>query len=181
MLPKRGVIAIVTTALGLALLLSFRTSPAPGLARGAGVAAVGSAAGPASVPAASAAAPADASQPSLQPDAGGPATGSTPTATPAPAAAAKANGTVMGQPVDTPYGTVQVQVTFTGGRIADVQAIQLPVDRMRSAMISRSVAPLLRTEALSAQNARIDLVSGATYTSEGYAESLQSAIDQAHG
>ena len=78
------------------------------------------------------------------------------------------------------FGTVQVQVTIVGGKIQDVQALQLPQDRRRSAEISQYAAPILRQEALSAQSAQIDLVSGATYTSEAYAQSLQSALDQAH-
>ena len=77
------------------------------------------------------------------------------------------------------FGDVQVQVTFSGRKITDVKALQLPSDRARSAQISNFAAPYLRTEALQAQSAQIDLISGATYTSESYAQSLQSAIDKA--
>ncbi len=73
-------------------------------------------------------------------------------------------------------------MTIAGGKIADITALQLPFDRQRSAEISQIVEPMLRSEALTAQSAQIDLVSGATYTSDAYAQSLQSALDQAaHG
>ncbi|MDP9483029.1 MAG: FMN-binding protein, partial [Chloroflexota bacterium] len=74
---------------------------------------------------------------------------------------------------------VQVQVTIANGQVADVIALQLPADRSRSAQISQYAEPILRSEALQAQNAQIDLVSGATYTSDAYAQSLQGALDQA--
>ena len=78
------------------------------------------------------------------------------------------------------YGDVQVRVTLRGHQIIDVQALQLPHDRSRSASISNFSGPILRREALQAQSAQIDLVSGATYTSESYAESLQGALDKAN-
>lgn len=76
------------------------------------------------------------------------------------------------------YGSTQVQVTITNGRIISVTALQLPTGG-RSGQISQYVEPVLSSEALSAQSANIDIVSGATYTSEAYAQSLQSALDQA--
>ena len=69
----------------------------------------------------------------------------------------------------------------SGGRITDVQALRLPFDRQRSNEISQFVEPILRSEALQAQSAQIDTVSGATYTSDAYDMSLQSAIDRAGG
>jgi uncharacterized protein with FMN-binding domain len=77
-----------------------------------------------------------------------------------------------------PYGTVEVQITVSNGKITDIQAVSLPT-RGRSGEISNYVAPILASEALKAQSANIDIVSGATYTSEAYAQSLQSALDQA--
>ena len=88
---------------------------------------------------------------------------------------------MTGDDVPNQFGDVQVQVTFSGGKITDVKALQLPFDRRRSAEISQFVEPYLRSEALQAQSAQIDLISGATYTSDSYAQSLQSAIDKAHG
>ena len=80
--------------------------------------------------------------------------------------------------VNTRYGPVQVEVTIKGGKITDVQALQLPYDRQYSAEISAVRRRLPAAEALQAQSANIDIISGATYTSEGYARSLQSALDQ---
>jgi uncharacterized protein with FMN-binding domain len=90
------------------------------------------------------------------------------------------SGQLTGQAVQIPFGTVQVQVTMQNGVITDVQALQLPNDRGHSAEVSSYAGPILRTEALQAQSAQIDSISGATYTSYGYQQSLQSALDQAH-
>jgi uncharacterized protein with FMN-binding domain len=87
---------------------------------------------------------------------------------------------VSGAPVMTPYGTVQVRVTLRGGRIVSITNLALPFDRSHSQELSQVAGPLLRSEALKAQSANIDVVSGATYTSDGYAQSLQSALDKAH-
>jgi uncharacterized protein with FMN-binding domain len=92
--------------------------------------------------------------------------------------AAKGSGTFTGALVPDPYGEVQVQVTLVGGKITDVTAVHLPTEG-RSGYISQNVAPILRGEAISAQSASIDTVSGATYTSQAYAQSLQSALDAA--
>ena len=88
--------------------------------------------------------------------------------------------TVAGAAVMTEYGPVQVRVKVRGTRIVSIDNLALPFDRSRSQEISRIAGPLLRSEALQAQSARIDVVSGATYTSDGYAQSLQSALDRAH-
>lgn len=93
-------------------------------------------------------------------------------------AAANGSGTFTGAVVQDPYGQVQVQVTLVGGKITAVTALQLP-SQGRSGFISQSVAPILQGEAISAQSGKINTVSGATYTSEAYAQSLQSALDQA--
>jgi len=96
----------------------------------------------------------------------------------APSPSAIAQVVLTGQPVDTQFGTIQVQVTVQGTQILDVQPLQLPSDRARSARISQLAAPMLHDEVLQAQSAHIQLLSGATYTSEAYAMSLQSALDQ---
>jgi uncharacterized protein with FMN-binding domain len=84
---------------------------------------------------------------------------------------------LLGKAYDVSYGVVQVKVTISGTKITDVTAVSLP-EGGRSGDISQYAAPQLRTEALSAQSAHIDSVSGASYTSAGYAMSLQSALDQ---
>jgi uncharacterized protein with FMN-binding domain len=85
---------------------------------------------------------------------------------------------VDGPVVSTRFGDVQVEVVVASGKVTDVVALELPTGR-RSGQISQYAAPVLRQEALQAQSAKIDLVSGATYTSDAYAQSLQAALDQA--
>jgi len=85
----------------------------------------------------------------------------------------------MGDDVQTRYGDLQLKVTFDGTRIAAISAERLPSHSQRSQQISRNAEPRLRQEALQAQSAQIDTVSGASYTSDGYRQSLQSAIDRA--
>jgi FMN-binding domain len=86
--------------------------------------------------------------------------------------------TIDGPVINTRYGPVQVEIHVDGGRIASISALELPSGG-RSGMISSYVEPVLQSEALSAQSASINLISGATYTSIGYARSLQAALDQA--
>jgi len=86
---------------------------------------------------------------------------------------------VDGPVITTNYGNVQVRATLNGKRLIDIQALQLPKDRSRSVRISQNAGPRLRSEALQAQSAHINLVSGASYTSQGYIDSLQGAIDRA--
>ncbi|MDQ0375828.1 FMN-binding protein [Cellulomonas humilata] len=86
--------------------------------------------------------------------------------------------TVVGSSVQTRYGPVQVSVTFTAGQITDVQTLQVPGGHHESVQINARAAPILAQEVVDAQSAQIDTVSGATYTSEAYAQSVQSAIDQ---
>ncbi|MGW5718643.1 FMN-binding protein [Amycolatopsis sp. NPDC003865] len=92
-----------------------------------------------------------------------------------------ATGTFTGDAADTRYGPVQVRITVAGGRITDAEAIDYPQESGRDVRINSAAVPELNQEALQAQSAQIDTVSGATYTSEGYQRSLQSAIDRAHG
>ncbi len=89
------------------------------------------------------------------------------------------SGRFSGPVVQIPFGNVQVQVTIQGGRIVDVQPLQMPTAHMLSQQIAAYAAPILRQEVLQAQSAQINLISGATYTSEAYAQSLQGALDQA--
>lgn len=117
---------------------------------------------------------------------GRPGPGRATTAAGAPASTARPTGapagaltrTVLGTAEDVSYGTVQVSVKLRHGRIVDVTAVQLPSGG-RSSQLAAYSAPLLRQEVLAAQSARIDTVSGASYTSQGYAQSVQSALDAA--
>jgi uncharacterized protein with FMN-binding domain len=87
---------------------------------------------------------------------------------------------VNGASVDTPYGPVQVQITLSNHHIVKAEAIDYPRGSGRDQEINSYAIPQLDQETLQAQSAQIDTVSGATYTSEGYRGSLQSALDSAH-
>ena len=107
--------------------------------------------------------------------------GSTPSSGSAPSsgtgtAAAK---TVTGDAADTRYGPVQVKITVKDGKLTGVDAVEYPEQDPRDAQINAYAIPALNQEAVAAGNAQIDVISGATYTSEGYVSSLQSALDQA--
>ncbi len=163
---RRAVTAVILTLIGLGALATFRSSPgvprsssALRLKRG-GVAAAAPPGGTVTT----------------TPRAGraGPVAGTTPTTR------AAARRTVDGDPFDNPYGTVQVRVTLQGTKIVDVTPLQMPVDRQYSAELSQQAAPLLLQEALQAQSAQINILGGASYTSQSYAQSLQSALDKAH-
>jgi uncharacterized protein with FMN-binding domain len=88
------------------------------------------------------------------------------------------SGTATGDAVFVRWGNVQLKVTAKNGTITNIEALQLPNGDNRSFMISQQVEPMLRQQALAAQSARINGVSGATFTSTGYVQSLQSALDQ---
>ncbi len=91
---------------------------------------------------------------------------------------AQPSGTATGDAIDAQYGMVQVKVTAKNGKIVDVTAVQLPNGDGRSQYISQQVEPMLKQQALSAQSANIQGVSGASFTSNGYAQSLQSALSK---
>jgi uncharacterized protein with FMN-binding domain len=99
------------------------------------------------------------------------ASGTTPTPTPTATTTTK-----TGSSVDTPYGAVQVEAVFTNGKLTDIKVLQVPDESSRDQQIASFAVPQLKSEALSAQSANIDAVSGATFTSDGYIQSLQSAL-----
>lgn len=92
---------------------------------------------------------------------------------------AAADGTYTGEAVPTRFGSVQVSVTISGGAITDVTALKLTDADGRSVQISNQAAPILRQEVLTAQSADVSIVSRATYTSDAYLQSVQSALDAA--
>ncbi|GLZ55582.1 FMN-binding protein [Actinomycetospora sp. NBRC 106378] len=109
-----------------------------------------------------------------------PATGTTTTAaTPSRTSTSTYTGTVTGTAADTRWGPVQVRVTVASGKITAVDVVEEPDGNGRDREINADAVPTLVSETLQAQSTRIDMVSGATYTSEGYVTSLQSALDQA--
>jgi uncharacterized protein with FMN-binding domain len=160
---RRALPAVAGTAAVLAAVLGYKSGPPPGK-----VALTGT----------SAPAPPDAAATSEPPPTAPPAastpTTRPPTTTTAPATAARS---AVGADIQTRFGPVQVKAVVQNGRLVDVQTVQMPTSHTRSAYISQQAAPMLRREALDAQSANIDIISGATYTSEGYAQSLQAALD----
>ena len=108
------------------------------------------------------------------------------TAAPVPAGAPSASPrssavvTVNGPAVDTAYGPVQVQVSLRGGHVVRADATTYPQDTGRSQEINTQAVPMLDAEAVRADSARVDTISGATFTSGGYQQSLQAALDAAH-
>ncbi len=167
---RRALLTLGTTTAGLAALLSFKTHS---------LAATDPVAGPAaSTPAASGTAQSMTS--------GTAASSASPAATRKASVAPKASAstqaaprTVTGEAASTPYGPMQVQVTLAGTRITNITVVQQTNEGARSDQIDAAAIPKLTSEALAAQSARIDTVSGASYTSSGYIQSLQSALDQA--
>jgi uncharacterized protein with FMN-binding domain len=103
-----------------------------------------------------------------------------PTPTPVAASGQYKDGTYTGSSVNVFYGYVQIQATVQGGKIADVKFLSYPNDRNTSRYINSQAMPLLIQQALQAQNAQVDGVSGATDTSQGFVESLTSALSKAH-
>ncbi|MFB7906032.1 FMN-binding protein [Kitasatospora sp. NPDC056076] len=167
---RRAVVTSAATAAGVVLLLSLKphqaTGNAPVISSGAG---------------SSSGAGADSGSGSGSGSSSGSGTGS---ASPAPAPASAAGGAtrkVSGDTINTRYGPVQVQVTLAGSRITGVDVVKYPTEDRRDREINADALPTLNQEAISAQNAQIDAVSGATYTSDGYIRSLQSALDRAKG
>ncbi len=115
-------------------------------------------------------------QPALTATAPVPSTGGNPVAS-----SGYKDGTYTGPSVDVNWGNVQVQATIQGGKIANVQFLQYPNERNTSVRINSFAVPQLEQEAIQAQSANVDIVTGATLTSEGFQQSLQDALNQAKG
>jgi len=148
---KRAFPAVLATLGGLGLLASFHT--AGGTSRQTTAAAVTS--------------------PSVTTGSSPPPSGTDPETTTPPG-----HQQIDGPKISMKFGDVQVRVTIDNGRITDVQPLQMPFDRRRSEEITQAVTPILHDEVLQAQSAQIDVISGATYTSDAYEQSLQAALDQ---
>ena len=162
---RRVILAIVGTADGLVVLLSFKTHSTSAAATPpaaiSGTSGTSGTSGQASTPAGSS---------------GGSSSSS---ASSSPSSIAGAAKTVTGTAADTIYGPVQVQITVKNGKVTAAQAVQYPQGSPRDQQINSYAIPVLNQEAVSASSASIDAVSGATYTSGGYVTSLQSALDKA--
>jgi len=163
---RKVVLALVLTAVGLGLLLSFRSR-----ATTTGTTALGGSA--------------------LSGGTSNNRASTTGGGTPAPSAGASGSGsaaktgsgaksgTFTGAAESTQYGNVQVQAVVSSGKLTNVVILQVPDRGGYEDQIVQIAVPELKSEALSKQSANIDVISGATYTSQGYAASLQSALDQA--
>jgi uncharacterized protein with FMN-binding domain len=148
---RRVILAIVATAAALVILLSFKTHP---LSAG-------------TAPASATGSPAPGGDTGTQ----GTGAGSTP-------AGGGSGTTVTGVAWPTIYGPVQVRITVAGDRITAATALEYPTGTPEDEQINAYAIPQLNKEALAADSAHIDTVSGATYTSGGYIGSLQSALDK---
>ena len=169
-MPIRAAVTLAATAIGVVLLFSFRTPPAAPIATLA----------PSST-SSSSSVPSPTATPSAAPPSGGasPAPTATATPTPKPTTSGLKSGSFTGQTSANPYGNVQVQVVISGGKITDIKTIQYPNGHQQSVFINSQAIPLLREEVLQAQSAQINIIGGATFTSQGYAQSVQSALDAA--
>lgn len=148
---RRAPIVISSTAAGLALVLGFHSRGTPRLQTAAGA--------PATTP---------------------PAPASSGQATPTTTAPSDAARSATGSDIRYRYGEIELTVTATGSRITDITVAKEGSTDPRSYFINSQAVPLLQSQAMAAQSTRIDGVSGATYTSVAYAESLQSALDKLH-
>ena len=157
---RRVILAIVSTAAALVFLLSFKAHSTTAVAPSPASASAG--------PAPSAGASASTTSPAASS-----------TATPSSKATGGTAKTVTGDVAQTMYGPIEVKITVKNGKVTDAEAIEYPDQDPRDAQINAYAIPTLNQEAASASSAQIDTVSGATYTSNGYISSLQSALDKA--
>jgi uncharacterized protein with FMN-binding domain len=180
---RRAVLTLVGTLAGIAALLALKFQPAASsLAAGTSVAPVTTGTPPASTApvttgtsgSAKASKPTQASKPAQTTSPGGTTKSGTGGGTQSTTAR-----TITGAVDNTQYGPMQVAITVSGGKITKVTVLQHTDVGSLSQQIDDNAIPTLTSEALAAQSAKIDAVSGASYTSAGYIQSLQSAVDQA--
>ncbi|WP_298866130.1 FMN-binding protein [uncultured Microbacterium sp.] len=158
---KKILYTLLATVSGLVLLFSYRTSLQAVTPTDASAATAGSS--------------------STTTDTGASGSGTTSSNSGTTSGTGLADGNYTGASSQTRYGPVQVQITVSGGHITDAQAVDYPNSNGRDRQVNGTAIPRLVSETIKAQSSKIQMVSGATYTSSGYLSSLQSAIDQAHG
>jgi uncharacterized protein with FMN-binding domain len=166
---KRIVLWVMSTLTALVLLFGYHTSTSSQAAAGGQSSAVAPVQGSSSSGTSSGTSSSGTS--SSDPSSDSSSTSGTGTST--------ASSTVTGSVASTRWGPVQVELTVANGSITDVSVVQYPNNNGRDQEINARALPVLIQETLDAQNANIDMVSGATVTSDGYLESLQSALDKA--
>jgi uncharacterized protein with FMN-binding domain len=89
------------------------------------------------------------------------------------------DGVYTGPVTDAYYGPIQIQAVVQDGRLSGIRVLRYPSDRRTSVAINRQALPMLRDEVVSAQSAKVDIISGATLTSEAFVRSLEKALRQA--
>ena len=177
---RRVVLALGGTVAGLVMLLSFRSHMASTASAGVTAGSGGTGTSPGSGSAAGSGSSAASGSRSPAASGTGSPAGSGTGAASAPVSAGSGTGSaVTGDAIATPYGPTQVRVTLNAGKIVKVTVLQHTDDGTNSQMIDGHALPLLNSETLTAQSAKINAVSGASYTSAGYIKSLQSALDKA--
>jgi uncharacterized protein with FMN-binding domain len=154
---RRVILTVLGTVAGLVALLSFKSHSAT------------PAATPVSAPAASTSGGGSGGSGSDSPIGSGSFSGSS----------SGASKTVTGSAASTIYGPVQVQIVVKDGKVTAARAVVYPEETSMDEQINQFAIPTLSREAVSDDSAKIDMVSGATYTSQGYLSSLQSALDRA--
>src|SRR3954467_13083896 len=163
---KKIVLWLMSTVTALVLLFGYHTSTSSSVAAGQG--------GDASV-----------AVPATTGTSGGSSSSSAASSSPAasgstnPPGGSSATTTVTGSAASTRYGPVQVRLTIANGKITAVDVLEYPENNGKDQQINARALPILVSETLKAQSGTIDMVSGATYTSDGYLTSLQSALDKA--
>lgn len=171
---KRNLTWLLSTVTVVVLLFGYKTSTGDGVSTGSAV--ISSAT---SSPAGQTSPDTTSQEPSAEPS---PQASETPSqqATEQPSTGSSGtSSTVTGDSVDTRWGPVQVAVSVAGGKVTDVQVVDYPSNNPRDEEINSYALPILIQETIKEQSADIDMVSGATVTSDGYIRSLQSALDQA--
>jgi uncharacterized protein with FMN-binding domain len=170
---KKIVLAVMTTISGLVMLFSYHTSTQSVASTTPEETDTGNTQSDAGTTTAAPSATSSASSTA--------SASATPTASASSSASGSGGGgTYTGDAVETRWGTVQVEITVENGKITSADAVQFPNENPKDQQINAYAVPALNAEVVQAQSASIDAVSGATVTSGGYIESLQSAIDAAH-
>ena len=170
---KRIVLWLASTVTIVVLLFGYHTSTNSA----APASASGGAAAPSSSATGAAAPPDPSSDPSSDPTAG--PSSSPSTSSSSGGSSSSAAKTYTGDVAQTRWGPVQVEITVKSGTITAVDVVQYPTENHKDQEINDYALPVLVQDTLDAQSAKIDMVSGATVTSDGYVESLQSALDRA--
>lgn len=165
---SRIVPAVVGTVAGLVALIAVKSGPSPVLGATGGTGTTGSSAQSGTGSSASSGRSGSSGTSGASSSSGSSSSGLT-------------SGTYTGDSADTRYGPVQVKITVSGGKVTAAEAVDYPQNNPRDAEINQVAIPILQQETAGVTSSEIDFVSGATFTSDGYQRSLQSALDKAKG